>query len=134
MSAEGMGTADVVRLAVLFVPAFEAVMVVAPVVVAGNVGIAKVVVVAPAGTVTLEGTVARVTTELVSVTTVPPEGAAADRVTVPVTDIPPTALAGETLTEERFAADAEAVKRTARTAPKKPDPLARFMWNPFLLL
>ncbi len=78
-------------------------MVVAPVVVVGRVGIANVAVVAPDGMVTLAGTVARVTTELVSVTTVPPEGAGAERVRVPVTDIPPTALVGATDTEERFA-------------------------------
>jgi hypothetical protein len=99
--------ADVVRVAVLLTPAFEAVMVVEPMVVAGNVGIAKVVLVAPAGTVVLDGAVARVTTELVRVTTVPPEGAAALRVTVPVTAIPPTTLAWFTETEVRLAANAD---------------------------
>jgi hypothetical protein len=48
-----------------------------PVLVAGNVGMANVVFVAPAGIVTLAGAVARVTTELASATTVPPEGAGA---------------------------------------------------------
>jgi hypothetical protein len=48
-----------------------------PVLVAGNVGMANVVLVAPAGIVTLAGTVARVTAELARVTTVPPAGAGA---------------------------------------------------------
>ena len=53
----------------------------------------KLVLVAPAGTVTLAGTAAAV--ELSdNVTTVPPEGAAALRVTVPVEEFPPTTLVG----------------------------------------
>ena len=69
--------ADVVSAAALMAPAFEAVMVVEPVVVAVKVGIANVVLVAPWGIVTLAGTVARATTELASATTVPPAGAGA---------------------------------------------------------
>ena len=111
-----MGAAEVVRVAVLFVPALEAVIVVEAVVVAGKVGIAKVVLVAPVGTVTLAGTVARVTAELVRVTTVPPAGAAALSVTVPVTAIPPTALVGFTETPVRLAsADGETNRSEARS-------------------
>src|SRR5712671_5079105 len=52
----------------------------------------KVMVIAPAGTVTFAG---RITGSLpVSVTTAPPEGAALPRVTVPVTSLPPTTLGG----------------------------------------
>jgi len=62
--------------------------------------IVKVALVAPAGTVTLAGTV--VAAELSeSVTTTPPEGAAALRVTVPVAELPPTTLAGLMLTPVR---------------------------------
>ena len=48
----------------------------------------KVVLVLPAGTVTLAGTVAAAVLPLVSVTTAPPEGAASFKVTVPVEDVP----------------------------------------------
>lgn len=59
----------------------------------------KLVLVAPAGTVTLAGTAAAV--ELSdNVTTVPPEGAAALRVTVPVEEFPPTTLVGFSDTAE----------------------------------
>lgn len=117
-----------VRVTVMLTPAFEAVMVVEPVVVTGNVGTAKVVLTAPAGIVTLPGTVARVTTELVRVTTVPPAGAAALRVTVPVDAAPPTTLVGATEKAERFAADAGATAKTmVRTAPRSSRIKARFM-------
>jgi hypothetical protein len=53
----------------------------------------NVAVVAPAGTVTLAGTVADALL-LVSVTTVPPEGAGPFSVTVPVEEVPPFTLDG----------------------------------------
>jgi len=62
-----------------------------------TVVMANVADVAPAGTVTETGTFAE-TLELVSVTTTPPAGAAADNVTVPVTPAPPTTDAGFTVT------------------------------------
>jgi hypothetical protein len=61
-----------------------AVIVVAALVVTGKEVIGKVPRVAPAGIVMLAGTVARAVTELVSVTTAPPAGAAAFNATVPV--------------------------------------------------
>ena len=58
----------------------------------------KVAVVAPAATVTDAGTVALVELEL-SVTAMPPVGAAPLSVTVPVELVPPRTDVGETVTE-----------------------------------
>ena len=54
----------------------------------------KVVLVAPAGTVTLEGTLATVVLLLESVTCAPPDGAGPLNATVPVDEFPPVTLAG----------------------------------------
>src|SRR5215831_15806790 len=62
----------------------------------------KVALRAPAGTVTLAGTLATAPV-LASVTTAPPAGAAAVRVTVPVEGLPPTTLVGFKASEERVA-------------------------------
>jgi len=62
----------------------------------------KVALVAPAGTVTLEGTLATVVLLLESVTWAPPAGAGPLRVTMPVEDCtPPTTLAGFRASDER---------------------------------
>jgi hypothetical protein len=61
--------------------------------------------VAPAATVTLDGTLAAVVLLLVSATTAPPDGAAPLSVTVPVEDcVPPTTLVGFTVNEESVGA------------------------------
>jgi len=62
-----------------------------------------VALVAPTGTVTLAGTVATAVLLLESVTSAPPEGAAAVKVTVPVEKLPPTTDVGLTLTADRLA-------------------------------
>jgi len=62
------------------------------------VAIANVVVALPSATVTEAGTVAAVVFELDSVTTVPPEPAGPDNVTVPWLDAPPDTDDGVTLT------------------------------------
>src|SRR5438445_5118977 len=63
---------------------------------------AKVALVAPAGTVTLEGTLATAVLLLESVTWAPPAGAGPLRVTVPVEDCaPPITLVGFSASEER---------------------------------
>jgi len=61
----------------------------------------NVALVAPAATVTLDGTLAAVVLLLESVTTAPPEGAAPLNVTVPVEEFPPVTPAGFTESEER---------------------------------
>ena len=63
----------------------------------------KVALVAPAGTVTLEGTLATAVLLLESVTWAPPAGAGPLRVTVPVEDCkPPTTLVGFSASKERI--------------------------------
>jgi len=69
----------------------------------GCVVTVKVLLVLPAATVTLAGTVATAVLLLDIVTTAPPLGAAALSVTVPVEELPPTALVGLTVTEESVA-------------------------------
>src|SRR5262249_49162227 len=65
--------------------------------------IVKLATVAPAATVTLAATVTAVELSE-TVTTIPPEGAGALRVTVPVVEVPPTTLAGLMLTPVRVGA------------------------------
>ena len=64
----------------------------------------KVALVAPAGTVTLAGTVAAAVLLLASVTTIPPLGAGPLRVTVPVEVLPPVTLVGLRLTPDTVTA------------------------------
>jgi hypothetical protein len=64
---------------------------------------ANVALVAPAPTVTLEGTLAAVVLLLESITCAPPDGAGPLNVTVPVEEFPPVTLAGFSESEEREA-------------------------------
>jgi hypothetical protein len=66
----------------------------------------KVALVAPAGTVTLEGTVAAAVLLLESATCAPPAGAGPLSVTVPVEEFPPATLVGFSVREERERAGA----------------------------
>src|SRR3981081_384249 len=61
----------------------------------------NVALVAPAATVTLEGTLAAVVLLLESVTCAPPDGAGPLNVTVPVEEFPPVILVGFSESEER---------------------------------
>ena len=57
--------------------------------------------VAPAATVTLEGTLAAAVLLLESITCAPPDGAGPLSVTVPVEEFPPVTLVGSSESEER---------------------------------
>lgn len=74
----------------------------------------NVALVAPAATVTLEGTLAAVVLLLESVTIAPPAGAAPLSVTVPVEEFPPVTLVGFTESEER-ATDAGAEEDSSKS-------------------
>ena len=77
----------------------------------------KVALVAPAATVTLDGTVAALVLLLESVTVAPPAGADPLNVTVPVEEFPPVTVAGFSETEEReTGAGAEEDDSKSRTA------------------
>lgn len=91
-----------VSVAVRLTMPYVAVNVTAVLVATAEVVTGNVVLVAPAATVALAGTVAA-TLERVKVTTAPPAGAAAVSVIVPVDDAPPTTLVGETVTVDRLA-------------------------------
>ena len=96
----GFNTTDVVTGAVTVSDAF-ALVVNAPAeivdvafVATGDVETVNVAVVWPSATVTVAGPVAALLFEDVRLTTVPPAGAAASKVTVPVLDVPPMTDAG----------------------------------------
>jgi hypothetical protein len=61
----------------------------------------NVALVAPAATVTLEGTLAAAVLLLESATRAPPDGAAPFNVTMPVEEFPPVTLVGFSVNEER---------------------------------
>lgn len=90
--------AVIVRTAVAEAPFAVAVMVEVASEATPTVVTVKVVLVAPAGTVTDPGTVAAPVFELCRVTIVPDEPAGPARVTVPVLDVPPTTVVGLSVT------------------------------------
>jgi hypothetical protein len=89
-----LGEGLTVRVAVRETPPAEAVIVTLVVLETARVETVKFALVAPAGTVTLLGTVATLVLLLLRFTTNPPDGAGAVRVTVPVLLLPPTTLVG----------------------------------------
>ena len=101
------GTGATVSAAVRVTPAKTAEMIAEVEAVTEVVVIVKLALVAPAATVTLAGTVTAAELSE-SVTTAPPEGAAALKVTVPVEGLPPTTLVGLRLRAESVAAGATA--------------------------
>jgi hypothetical protein len=92
----------------------------------------KVASVAPARTVTLAGTVAMDVCELVSEMAVPPDGAAAERVTVPVAPKSPTTLDWFREREVRVCANAERPKKNdnAAATSKRPPSLGKLTKAP----
>jgi hypothetical protein len=89
-----------VSTALWLLPEAAAVMVTGVDVATVRVVTVKVVLVLPAGTVTLAGTVAAAVLPLVSVTTVPPVGAAPLNVTVPVEVAPEVTDVGFNVTDD----------------------------------
>src|SRR5260370_959854 len=73
----------------------------------------NVALLAPAGTVTVAGTVAAAVLLLVRLTTAPPLGAGPLSVTVPVEGFPPVTLTGFSVTEDRATGPAAALKTTS---------------------
>ena len=89
-----LGEGLTVRVAVRETPPAEAVIVTLVALETARVETVKFALVAPAGTVTVLGTVATFVLLLLRFTTNPPDGAGAVRVTVPVLLLPPTTLVG----------------------------------------
>src|SRR5437773_1656776 len=89
------------RLAVRVVPLYEAEMVTEVETRTMEVFTVKVALVAPAGTVTLDGTVATDVSLLESATCAPPDGAGPLSVTLPVDEFPPVTLVGLRVREVR---------------------------------
>jgi hypothetical protein len=99
VSTSDFGTGALIASVAVFVTPLAAAAITAGVLAAtGTVVIVKVAVVAPAATVTLDGTVAAALLED-NATTTPPDGAALASLTVPVEDAPPVTLVGLTVTE-----------------------------------
>jgi hypothetical protein len=92
----------IVKLAERVTPPYEPETLTAVVFETADVVTVKVLLVAPAATVTLAGTVAEAELSE-SDTTAPPDGAAALRVTVPVDEAPPTTVLGLSVSVDRVA-------------------------------
>ena len=86
----------------------------------------KLALLAPAATVTLAGTLATAGLLLESVSTAPPEGAAAVRVAVPVDEVGPATLVGFTDTADKLAAAGAACGVKRCVAEKGPNTPAEF--------
>ena len=119
----GGGCGVTVSVVVLLIPLYEAVNVTAVLLVTAAVAAVNDALVAPAATATLVGTVAAPVSLLVSATTAPPEGAAADKVTVPVDPVPPTTDDGLTVRADNAAAAVAARGVVRRVAENGPTPV-----------
>jgi hypothetical protein len=125
-SDDGGGGGVTVSVAVRLTPLYVPVSVTLALAVTAVVLTVTVALVAPASTVTLAGTPATAGLLLESVTTAPPVGAAAVKVTVPVEELPPTTLVGFTNTEDRLAAAGAACGVKRRVAENGPNTPAEF--------
>lgn len=91
----------------------------------------KVLVLEPAGTVTLPGAFAMSGFEEDNATVLPPEGAFAESLTVPVEVLPPMTDVGLTLTELRlWATDGRAPATTPRRTTARPSGPVLDFWRP----
>jgi hypothetical protein len=110
-------TGVTVRGAVRVTPPYTAEIVTAVEPDTGLVVTGNVALVAPAATVTLDGTVAANVLSLLSDTTAPPAGAGPLSVTVPVEGLPPTTLDGFTPNELNPTATGVTVRGAVRVTP-----------------
>jgi hypothetical protein len=109
-AAEGgeLAAAFTVRVAVRVMPPYAAEIVEEVLALTLLVETVKVALVAPAGTLTFEGTVAAFVLLLESVTDTPPEGAAESSVTVPIDGSPPVTVLGLRPSDDRAAGSGSA--------------------------
>jgi hypothetical protein len=121
------GSGVTVTVVVLLTPLYEAVSVTGVLPVTAAVATANDALVRPAATVTLVGTFVTPVLLLVSATTAPPDGAPADKVTVPVDPVPPTTDDGLTVTADNAAAAETAPGVKRRVAENGPNTPAEFL-------
>jgi hypothetical protein len=120
------GTGVTVSVVVLLAPLYEAISVTAVLPATAAVVAVNDALVAPAATVTLVGTVAAAVLLLVSATMAPPDGAAAETVTVPVDSDPPMTVDGLTVTADSVATAVAAAGLKRRVAENGPNSPAEF--------
>jgi hypothetical protein len=102
----------------------------------GNVVISKLALIAPAGTVTVAGTLAEPGRLLPKLTVAPPDGAALPSVTVPVEGVPPGTLLGFTLSPVSAGRLGETVSVAERVTPRPVTEMVTFVgvWTALVVM